>query len=150
RQIAALELGVEKAREDGRGLVDAGPAFIGITEGEREPLSANRRLAAGLGGMRGDEGRLGQEPLPRPADVNEVVTVGAVAVQEHDKLSRRTRARLEPWTVELSHWSPSPGSARRRAAWPYGSRTRACRRPRHAMAAMTRRAAPSLSRSGAS
>src|SRR5499427_6267760 len=149
RQIAALELGVEEACEDGRRLVDAGPAFIGVAEGEREPLPANRRLAAGLRGVRGDEGRLRQEPLPRPADVDEVVAVGAVAVQEHDELARRTRARLEPRTVEFSHCPPPPGSARRRAAWLRDSRTRACRRPRRAMAAMTRRAAPSLSRSGA-
>src|SRR5437660_531317 len=116
RQIAALELGVEEAREDGGGLVDTGPAFIWVAEGEREPLPANRRLAAGLRGVRGDEGCLGQESLPRPADVDEVVAVGAVAVQEHDELARRSRARLEPRTVEFSHCPPPLGSARRRAA----------------------------------
>src|SRR5262249_51843955 len=150
REIAALELGVEEGRKHGRCLVDAGPAFIGIAEGEREPLSARRRLAAGLRGMRGDEGRLRQQPLPRAADIDEVIAVGAVAVQEHDELARRTRARLEPRTVALSHCSPSPGSARRRAAWPCGSRTRAYTQPRRAMGATIRRAAPSLSRSGAS
>src|SRR5260370_3938956 len=144
RQIAALELGVEEACKDGRRLVDTGPAFIGIAEGEREPLPANRRLAAGLGGVRGDEGRLGQESLPRPADVDEVVAVGAVAVQEHDELARRSRARLEPRTVELSHCPPPLGLARRRAAWPSDSRTRGCRRPPPATAAMTPPAAPSL------
>src|SRR4029077_17061900 len=65
RQIAALELGVEEACEDGGGLVDTGPAFIWVAEGERKPLPANRRLAAGLRGVRGDEGCLRQESLPR-------------------------------------------------------------------------------------
>src|SRR5262249_12474310 len=106
-------------------------------------------LRGGPGGGRGDKGRLREGPLPRPADVDEVVAVGAVAVQEHDELARRTRARLEPRTVELSHCPPPPGSVRRRAAWLRDSRTRACRRPRRAMAAMPRRAAPSLSKSGA-
>ena len=52
--------------------------------------------------MWADEGGMRQQPLPGAADLDEVVTVGAVAVQEHHQLARRSRARLEPRTVELS------------------------------------------------
>src|SRR6266508_992887 len=126
RQVAALELGVEEARENGRGLVDAGPALARIAEGEREPLPADRRLAARLRRVWGDERGVRQQALPGAADIDEVVAVGAVAVQEHDELARGARTRLEPRTVELRHCSSSPKSARRRAAWPRDNRSRAC------------------------
>src|SRR5262249_55818436 len=64
REIAALELGVEEGRQHGRRLVDSAPAFIGIAEGEREPLPADRRLAAGL---RGQGGGGGPPRAPPPA-----------------------------------------------------------------------------------
>src|SRR5881227_1540050 len=100
RKVAPLELGVEEAGEDGRRFVDAVPAFIGIAEGEREPLPADRRLSAGLWRVRRDERGLRQEVLPGAADLNEVIAVGAIAVQEHDKLARGRRARLEARAVE--------------------------------------------------
>src|SRR5438034_8081207 len=149
RQIAALELGVEEARENRRRLVDAGPAFIRIAEGEREPLPADRRLGAGLWRVRGDERGVRQQALPGAADVDEVVAVGAIAVQKHDELARRARARFEPRTIELRHCLSSPKLARRRAAWPRDNRPRAWRPPLRAMGAKIRRAAPSPSRSGA-
>src|SRR5207245_204588 len=150
RKVAPLELGVEEAGEDGRRFVDAVPAFIGITEGEWEPLPADRRLSAGLRRMRGDERGLWQEVLPGAADIDEVIAVGAIAVQEHDELARGRRARLEARAVELSHCSPSPRrSARHRAAWPRDNRPKACRLPPRAMGAKLRRGLPSVSRSGA-
>src|SRR5262249_12425305 len=149
RKIAPLELGVQEAREDGRGFVNTVPALIGIAEGEREPLPADRRLSAGLRRVRGDECGLRQETLPSAADLDEVVAVGAIAVQEHDELARGSRARLEPRTIELIHCSPPPASARRRAAWPRDNRPRACRLRPRATGAKLRRALPSLSRSAA-
>src|SRR5262249_6889951 len=150
-QVAALELGVEKALEHWRRLVGTGPALVGIAKGERKPLPANRGLAAGLGRRRRDEPGLRQQILPRPPDIDEVVAVGAVAVQEYDELARRARARLEPRSIELSHWpsAPSPQSARRRAAWPSGNSSTACRRQRRATAATLPRAVPSPCLSGA-
>ena len=61
-KVAALELGIEEALEHRRRLVDADPALVRIAEGEREPLLADRRLAAGLRRMRGDERRVGSSP----------------------------------------------------------------------------------------
>ena len=88
--------------EHRRGLVGADPALVGIAEGQREPLPADRRLAAGLRRVRRDEGGVRQQALPGAADLDQVVAVGAIAVQEHDELARRSRTRLEPRTVEFS------------------------------------------------
>src|SRR5262249_55985088 len=80
---------------NGRGFVDTGPAFIGIAEGEREPLPADWRLSAWLRRVRGDECGLRQEALPGATDLDEVVAVGAIAVQEHDELARGRRGRAQ-------------------------------------------------------
>ncbi len=144
RKIAPLEFGVEEAHEERRGFVNAVPAFIGIAEGEREPLPADRRLAAGLRRVRGHEGGLRQESLPGATDIDEVVAVGAIAVQEHDELARGRSARFEARTIELSHCSPPLASVRHRAAWPRDNMTRACRLRPRATGAKLRRAAPSL------
>src|SRR5262249_12231579 len=103
-QIAALELGVEKTLQHRRCLVDAEPAFVRIAERERKPLSADGSLAAGLRRVWRDKSGIRQEPLPGAADVDEVVAVGAIAVQKHHQLARRSGARLESRSVELRHW----------------------------------------------
>ncbi len=64
-------------------------------------MPADRRLTARFRRVRRDERRMRQQTLPSAADLDEVVAVGAVAVQEHDELARRPGFRLEPWTVEL-------------------------------------------------
>src|SRR5262249_19379091 len=46
REIALLELGVEKAFEDRCGLRYASPALFRIAEGEREPFTPDWRLSA--------------------------------------------------------------------------------------------------------
>ena len=56
----------------------------------------------GSGRVRRHEGRLRQELLPGAADVDEIVAVGAVAMQEHHKLLRRSGARRQPRTIEFS------------------------------------------------
>ena len=93
RKVAARELGIEERFEHRRGLVDAEPALVGIAEGEREPLPADRRLAARLRRMRRHEGGLRQQRLPGAADLDEVVAVGAIAVQEHHQLARAVPER---------------------------------------------------------
>ena len=107
RQVAAFELGIEKRFERRRGLVAAAPPLVRIAESEREPLPA-RRLQAALGRVRRDKSRLREEALPGAAELDEVVTVGSVAVQEDHQRLRRPRARLEPWSVELSGHSLTP------------------------------------------
>ena len=52
--------------------------------------------------MRRHEGGLRQQLLPGATDLDEVVAVGAIAMQENDKLSRRAGAWIEPRTVEFS------------------------------------------------
>ena len=53
---------------------------------QREPLPAHRRAGAALVRMRRDESRVGQDRAPMLAEFDQVVAVGAVAVQEHDEL----------------------------------------------------------------
>ena len=53
-----------------------------------------------LGRMRRDEGRVGQPALPLPADLDQVVAVGAVAVEEHDKLLCRAGSGRKARAVE--------------------------------------------------
>ena len=62
--------------------------------------------AAGIGRVRRHEGGVRQQRLPGAADIDEVVAVGAIAMQEDDELARgAARLRLQPRTVELSrHW----------------------------------------------
>ena len=86
RQLMPLQFGVEKGVEHRRGGVDAGPALARIAEGERKPFAPDRRLAAGLRRVRRDESGVRQQALPGAADVDQVVAVGAIAVQEHDEL----------------------------------------------------------------
>jgi hypothetical protein len=49
--------------------------------------------------MRGDESGLRQNLLPGAADLDQVVAVGAIAMQEDDELLRGTGAWCKPRTV---------------------------------------------------
>src|SRR5262249_36769798 len=102
RKIAALELRVEKMLEHGRSLVAADPALVGIAETQRKPLPARGCLGAGLRRVRRNKRGLRQQPLPGAADVNEILAVGAIAVEKHDQGARRRRLRIEPRSVELN------------------------------------------------
>src|SRR5882757_3072963 len=103
RQVAARKLGVEEALEHGRCLVDTDPALVRIAEREVEPLLAGRRLPAGLRRVRRDERGLWQQPLPGAADLNQIVAIGAVAMQEHYELACCAACvRLKPWSVQFS------------------------------------------------
>ena len=92
-----------KALSVGRGGVDAGPALVRIAERQRKPFAADRRLPARVRRMRRHEGGIRQQTLPGAADVDQVVAVGAIAVQEHDELLGRAGARLEARAVEFGH-----------------------------------------------
>ena len=48
------------------------------------------------------EGRVGQRGLPCPPELDQVIAVGAIAMQEDDELARRpARARGEPRAIEF-------------------------------------------------
>ena len=53
---------------------------------EREPLPAHRRAGAALGRVRRDEGGVRQQRAPLLAELDQILAVGAVAVQEHHEL----------------------------------------------------------------
>src|SRR4051812_49167851 len=101
RQLAARELGIEEFVEAGTRGVHAGPALVRVAEGQVEPLLAAAALAAGFGCMRGNEGGLRQQWLPGAADLDQVVAVGAIAMQENHELPGRTALRLDARTVEF-------------------------------------------------
>ena len=74
-----------KCSSTGPALLTPVPALVRRAGEQRKPLPPGRRLAARLGRMRRDERGVRQQPLPGPADVDQVVAVGAIAVQEHDE-----------------------------------------------------------------
>src|SRR5581483_1225237 len=87
RKLAAPELGVEEAFENGCRLVDAGPSLLGVSKGERKPLAAHGRLSARTRRVRRSECRIRQQALPGAPEVDEIVAIGAVAVEKDDKLA---------------------------------------------------------------
>ncbi len=103
-RLRRAKFGVEKGVERGRRRVDANPAFVRIAEGERKPFAPDRRLAARVRRVRRHEGGVRQQALPGPADIDQVVAVGAIAVQEHDQLLGGAGSRLQTWAVEVSHY----------------------------------------------
>ena len=52
--------------------------------------------------MRRDERGVGQQALPGAADLDQVVAVGAIAVQEHHQPLGLSARRLEPRTIEFN------------------------------------------------
>jgi hypothetical protein len=101
RQVVAPEFLVNELRQDRRCFGDADPALVLGLEREREPLPS-RPLTASFGRVGRNEGGIGQQVLPDAAELDEVITVGAIAMQENDELARRpTGARRQPRAVEL-------------------------------------------------
>ena len=72
---------------DRRNRCDALPASARIGAIDAEPLPAHRRLGAGSRRIGRDEGCVRQPLPPRMADVDQIVAVGAIAMQQHDELS---------------------------------------------------------------
>jgi hypothetical protein len=102
RQVASLQLIVEEAVEHRRSLVDAGPALVGLAEGEGKPFTTHRGLPTRVGRMRRHKGGMREQVLPYTADLDQIVAVRAVTVEENDELAGGSaRARLYPGTVEL-------------------------------------------------
>ena len=91
---AARQFGVEEGVEARTRRDDAAPAFVlaarvvGRLHIERKPLPAHRRAAARLRRMRRDERRVGQQRSPLSAKFDQIIAVGAVAVEEDHQLAR--------------------------------------------------------------
>ena len=64
----------------------AAPALVRVAHRQREPLTTGWRHGAAVRRMRADEQRVRQPALPLLADLDQVVAVGAIAVQEDHKL----------------------------------------------------------------
>ena len=100
RKSLPLKLRVEEEIEHGTRLRDALPAFRGLAKSEREPLPARGAHRDPFGCIGSDESRLRQVPLPLTAELNEVLTVGPVAVQQNDQRSWGAGARREARSIE--------------------------------------------------
>ncbi len=97
RQLALVEAGagelaVEERIERRASLGDTAPAFAGVAHRQRKPLSARGGLAAAFGGVGCHEFGVRQPGLPLPSDLDQVVAVGAIAVEEYNDLARVARA----------------------------------------------------------
>ena len=104
REPVAGELGVEEGVEHRRGAAHAGGDALEVAQGKREPLPADRRLGAGFRRVRGYEGGVRKDRLERAADIDEVVAVGAIAMQEdHQALGRAAGGGAEARAVEHDH-----------------------------------------------
>ena len=91
-EAEAGELRVEERVDRGPRGDGAAPALrraarvVGRGAAQGEPLPAHRRSGAALGRVRRDERRLGRQRAPLLAERDQVVAVGAVAVQENHEL----------------------------------------------------------------
>src|SRR6202167_3331801 len=114
-QPMTRQLGIDEALQYRGRFVDADPALIWIAKGQSKPLASDRRLPASFRGVRRDERRVRQQRLPGAADLDQIVAVGAIAVEKNDELPRGPRSRTKPRAIKLgrhrrlfpSSWSGS-------------------------------------------
>src|SRR6185437_2019783 len=123
-EIDSLELDIEEIIERGGGMFHAAHDLARLAEGQVEPLPAHRRHGAGLGCIRRDKGRVRQEARPFAAQADQIVTVGAVAMQEHNELlwraaSGRRKARSVKGERHLSGPCARDAEARLRSSDAY-------------------------------
>ena len=134
-----------KAVEHRRGQARAGQDRLRLPVLQAEPLPAERRHVAGKRRVRRDEGGAGQEPRQLGRQADEVVAIGAQAVQQDDQRARRpARRRVVTRAVQvecrLGHGVP-PSLARLAVIdQPAGYR----KAGRWTMAALGQRGVPSL------
>src|SRR5262245_43328453 len=105
REIVPFQFGVEKGVQDRSCCVDANPTFVRITKCERKPLATNWRLPTRAWCVRRYKCCGRQQTLPGTSNLNQIVSVGTIAVQKNHELTCGTRSRSEPRAVELSHSS---------------------------------------------
>ncbi len=85
-EAVTIEFGIKKGVENRSRLVDPGPAFARVAHGQTEPLAPAWDLAAGLRRVGRDKGRVGHQIPPLLADRDQIIAVGAIAVQKYDEL----------------------------------------------------------------
>src|SRR4029078_3696619 len=100
--MPALQPRLEEVFKNRRGLVHSGPALFRVAERKRKPFASHGGLSAGPRSMWRHERGIGHNDLPCTAGRNQVVAVGAIAVEEDHKLTRASRARLKARSVEFS------------------------------------------------
>ena len=99
-EAIAGELGIEEAVERRPGRHHAAPALVRVAEGEGEPLQCAHHAGDGLRRIGGDEHGLRQPAAPAVGQRDEVVPVGAVAVQQHHQ-RRGAAPGLDARSVKL-------------------------------------------------
>ena len=111
RQAVALELGIEEGVEQRRHSLDPEQQRLRPPVAQREPLAAERRHVAGLGCVGRDERRIRQRFRERRRERDQIVAVGAHAMQQDDQLARRAAgAGRHPGSGQKSH---APQKSRR-------------------------------------
>src|ERR1700733_8464985 len=100
-QPMTRQLGIDEALQYRGRFVDADPALIWIAKGQSKPLASDRRLPASFRGVRRDERRVRQQRLPGAADLDQIVAVGAIAVEKNDELPCGPRSRTKPRAIKL-------------------------------------------------
>jgi glutamyl-Q tRNA(Asp) synthetase len=99
-QFEPLQFGLEKCLERGCCLLNAFLRLVRIEPRDGKPLIARRRARAALGRIGRDESGRGQQALPMRRQADEIVSVGAVTVTEHDQMRRPSARRRQARTAE--------------------------------------------------
>jgi hypothetical protein len=111
RQPIALELGVEKSLDQRRDRLHAEPQRVRPAVAQREPLIAEWRHIARVRCIWRDERGTGQQRGHGRRQLDQVLAVGADAVQQHDQLAGRpARARRYARSGQQSQRQPSETS----------------------------------------
>ena len=103
-EAVARKLVVQKRVEQRRGRLHAAQQRLGTPVLQGEPLVAERRHVAGLGPVRRDERGMRQELRQRRRQADQVVAVGADAVQQDDELSCGAASRRDTRPGKPAHF----------------------------------------------
>lgn len=87
RNRVPLQLCIEKGFQLGTGLRNPTPTLVRVSERKTKPLPAHGSPCAGLRRMGTDEGCVRKDTLPFATNGQQVIPIGAIPVQENDKLS---------------------------------------------------------------
>ena len=99
-----VDIGVDRVRRAGDAFSDA----LGRAVAQAEPLPPHGRHVAGLRRVRRGEAGVGHEPPPGLGEADQVVAVGAEAVQQEDQLARLASARRRPFRTRQGAQRLSP------------------------------------------
>ena len=94
-QPVPRQLSIEELIERHRGAGNAGGKHVRVHARQAEPLAPGRILLARARRMGRRKGRIRQQVLPHPPDLDEIIAVGAIAVQQHDERVCSARLRRD-------------------------------------------------------